>query len=481
MRLAVVHYHLKRGGVTRVIASALESLGGACDKAVVIAATQPEETLPCPVAVVPELAYTEEASPSAAKRLNKAMQAAARPHLGGDPDMWHMHNHCLGKNVNFPEALRLLLKDGATRVLLQIHDFAEDGRPGNYRRQKDPYERGLFADYATSLFPVAPQIGYAVLNGRDHEILRGAGIPESSLFWLPNAVTGGIDEGAPDSPARTPPLMLYPTRGIRRKNLGELLLMSRVYPDFQYATTLTPDNPQWRPTHDRWVELAGELGLPVSFGLGERPGASFGELVKAAHSLVTTSVAEGFGLAFLEPWLFGKAVRGRDLPEITTDFKKNGIQLKDLYESWPIPCRLFNENALRERFLRAARSGYAAYGKAVTDTRLLEAWRDLTADGSLDFGGMDEEAQTEVLRSLDPSRSGAPSFPAAVGGGTDPDLVKENTQRIRESYGLASYGRSLMEIYTTLREASAEVPRAASTDFILKAFLDPRRLRLLRT
>ena len=42
----------------------------------------------------------------------------------------------------------------------------------------------------------------------------------------------------------------------------------------------------------------------------------------SAHRLVTTSVAEGFGLAFLEPWLFGKGLLGRNLPEITVDFAK---------------------------------------------------------------------------------------------------------------------------------------------------------------
>ena len=37
----------------------------------------------------------------------------------------------------------------------------------------------------------------------------------------------------------------------------------------------------------------------------------FAALLASAHALVTTSVAEGFGLAFLEPWLMGRPLAGR--------------------------------------------------------------------------------------------------------------------------------------------------------------------------
>ena len=43
-------------------------------------------------------------------------------------------------------------------------------------------------------------------------------------------------------------------------------------------------------------------------------------MVAHAKAIVSTSVAEGFGLGFLEPWIFGKGLCGRDIPEITSDF-----------------------------------------------------------------------------------------------------------------------------------------------------------------
>ena len=312
MRVAVVHYHLRKGGVTRVIASALEALDGRIGGAVVLSSTQPEERLAQPSAVVPEPAYTGEASAGAARRRRDALRAAAIRALGGPPDLWHIHNHCLGKNVNFPEALKGLLEDG-TPALLQIHDFAEDGRPGNYRAQAVPFEEGVFRGRAATLYPDAPQIGYAVLNGRDGAILRRAGLQSGRLFNLPNPVTANpLQATAARGAGR--PLVLYPTRAIRRKNLGELLLMAAVFPQYRFGTTLAPKNPEWASVHDGWVQVARETGLDVGFALGERPGASFEGLLGEAAAVVTTSVGEGFGLAFLEPWLFGRPLCGRDLP-----------------------------------------------------------------------------------------------------------------------------------------------------------------------
>jgi glycosyltransferase involved in cell wall biosynthesis len=482
MRLAIVHYHLRKGGVTRVIATALEALGASVDKAVVLSSTPSEEALPCPVAVIPELAYTGDASPGAVETLHRKLVEEARCHLGGNPDIWHIHNHSLGKNVNFPETVRRLIDDGA-RVLLQIHDFSEDGRPANYRAQRKPYDEEVFNGYSAALYPVAPQIGYAVLNGRDRDVLKSGGIPEDRVFWLPNAVSvpdlPQPEDGKPGS--RKEPLMLYPTRGIRRKNLGELLLLARAYPEFHYATTLSPRNPEWQAIHNAWTDLAGELDLPVSFALGEQSGESFEKLVREASAMVTTSVGEGFGLAFLEPWLFGKPVFGRDLPEITRDFKDNGIALPDLYPEWPVSCGLLDADAQAARFLETAEKLYTAYGKLPDETAIRSAWVDLTRDGNVDFGMLDETAQAEVLRATKTDSARSVITPPVELDHIDRSVGEANRRLIADLYGISRYGDSLRKIYQTLLEAAPATPKPANAAGVLDAFLDPRRIRLLRT
>lgn len=480
MRLAIVHYHLRRGGVTKVIASALEALGAGFGDAVVLSSCETEEPLPCKVVVIPELAYTETASREAATALYRAMVDRASTALGGPPDLWHIHNHCLGKNVNFPESMRLLLGDGA-RLLLQIHDFAEDGRPANYSAQRQPYDEGVFDSLDRALYPVAPQVGYAVLNGRDRDILSKAGIPEKQLFWLANAVTTPPLLEAEPKPGGGKPLILYPTRAIRRKNLGELLLMALAFPDYRFATTLSPKNPQWAGFYEGWVNLASELRLPVDFALGERPGNTFEGLIKEASAMVTTSVGEGFGLAFLEPWLFGKPVCGRDLPEVTEDFRSNGIALPDLYPEWPLPLTVFNMAAFRQRLFGRIRDVYTTYGKTLANSKLSSAWERVCSDGSIDFGLLDETAQAEALRSLSGNLAADLPIPPFSIDKLDRSIIASNAGKISSAYGLESYGTKLREIYNCILQATPAEPEGLDSTGILEAFLDLNRFRLLRS
>ena len=76
-----------------------------------------------------------------------------------------------------------------------------------------------------------------------------------------------------------------------------------------------------------------------------------GVLLKHFHNeclrhlaLVTTSIAEGFGLAFLEPWISGSSVVGRNLPDITEDFS---VELDHLYDRFDVPVDRVDLRELR--------------------------------------------------------------------------------------------------------------------------------------
>ena len=79
-------------------------------------------------------------------------------------------------------AVRRLVADGR-KVLLQIHDFSEDGRPANYALIRDHLEN------PEDLYPIAEHLHYAVLNGRDLDVLLKAGIPSEKCHLLANPVT----------------------------------------------------------------------------------------------------------------------------------------------------------------------------------------------------------------------------------------------------------------------------------------------------
>ena len=69
-----------------------------------------------------------------------------------------------------------------------------------------------------------------------------------------------------------------------------------------FATTSGPENPAEQPRYQRWKKVAAELGLPVQFEMVGPNSYGFIDLLRMADVAMTTSVAEGFGMAFLEPW-----------------------------------------------------------------------------------------------------------------------------------------------------------------------------------
>ncbi|MEA2080473.1 MAG: hypothetical protein U9P00_11565, partial [Pseudomonadota bacterium] len=290
VRLAIVHHHLHPGGVTRIIEHAVSALRACELDVVLISGEPPQRAWGVPVRVVDSLAYEEQRAAASPAQLGADLQAAARDALGSLPDLWHVHNHSLGKNLALPGALHALA-DAGQRLLLQLHDFAEDGRPLNYRRLRSVVGEGDGARLVQCLYPQAGQVHYAVLNGRDLKLLGAAGIPPARLHALANPVSLQPDTaGADDSRSRQGRLWLYPTRAIRRKNLGEFLLWAALAePGDQFATTLGPNNPAERPGYERWRELAGVLSLPVSFELGADPALSFEAILSSAHAMLTTS------------------------------------------------------------------------------------------------------------------------------------------------------------------------------------------------
>ena len=129
MKVAIVHYHLRRGGVSQVIQSAQNALRNSGTEVLIISGEAPGDGLNIDnLVVIPGLKYRKEAFQSITENLKQALKDAAQNHFGSQPDVWHFHNHSLGKNVLTPLLVTSLAEDKA-RLLLQLHDFPEDGRP----------------------------------------------------------------------------------------------------------------------------------------------------------------------------------------------------------------------------------------------------------------------------------------------------------------------------------------------------------------
>ena len=493
LRVAIVHYHLHPGGVTRVIRHAVEVLERSGVRTAVLVGEPPApgfastaSTASTQIGVVEGLGYFSRNGGRGGEALAGRLIAVATAALGSAPDLWHFHNHSLGKNPRVTEAVHELAAKGDP-LLLQIHDFAEDSRPEEYRLLRQFFgERGDRA-LERCAYPQAPRVHYAALNRRDRAFLARAGVDSRRLHLLPNAVDLS-DEGRDDAEEYSASvagerLLLYPIRAIRRKNLGEFLYWAALAEEGErFAVTLAPKNPRWKPTYARWVEFSRQRGLPVEFAVGEAPDVSFPALVNAADRLVTTSVAEGFGMSFLEPWLFGRPVVGRNLPEITADFEEHGVDLSGLYERLDVPVEWVDETTLRAKIASNLAANLEAYGRAMDPDAADRALRAAVREGRVDFGKLDEALQERVIDRVRAS-------PGAVGDvrparleieATTPATVAHNRETVRRSFGLEEYGANLLRIYRELVEAPVEKSEPLAAERLLDEFLKPERFCLLR-
>lgn len=482
MRVAIVHYHLQNGGVTRIICHLQKALGDRGLKTVALTGKPPAVQVHGPWRVVPGLQYEADRPAITAVELAAQMRAEASAALGGPPDLWHVHNHSLGKSLVLPVALRQLAEEGE-HLLLQIHDFAEDGRPANYQAMRARMAASRGTSLSRLLYPQAGHLHYAVLNSRDYRYLRDAGLDAEHLHSLPNPVElGQIDEDKPTR-AELPSLWLYPTRAIRRKNLGEFLLWSILAPeDALFAVTSGPENPLEQPRYQRWKRVATELALPVHFEMVRPDRYSFVELLRLADVAVTTSVAEGFGMAFLEPWTVNTPVCGRDLPEITTGFALEGLVQPWGYRRLEVPMDWLG----RERVVQAAADGlqrnWAAYGRCPSGDdlqRVLEAW---ILEDRVDFGRLDEPLQEAVLRHLVRSRAQAALLDPASLPATDALRLPlaRNRHVLQSRYTLGRYGEAVEAVYRQVADSTVTPLDNLDGEVLLDHFLAPERLALLR-
>jgi len=478
MRVATVHYHLKPGGVTRVVENAFASLEGRGIEIVALSGEEYTGSALIRTAVVPGLGYTQPNEKPDPGALWFSLKKAAREALGGEPDLWHIHNHSLGKNTAMAQVVGKLAAE--TPVLLQVHDFAEDGRPANYAALAGQ------APNIDLLYPQAPQVHYGLLNSRDLSFLDDCGFPSSSLHLLPNpvALPSLPEERATISGFEGRRLALYPTRAIRRKNLGEILLWSLlvVEEDLWFATTLTPANPTARPVYDRWVNFAEALDLRVRFALGETVDLSFPELMSAADAIITTSVAEGFGLAFLEPFLFGQPLVGRNLPDITSDFTNTGVNLDTLYARLMAPLDWVGESEVRAALEQSLKEYYEAYERELPASAVDEAFSAMTEGGKVDFGRLSEPLQEKVILHLKAyPESRQEVAPDGLSLATANDCVARNRELIAQNFSLERYGENLAAIYGKVAASPIQKLEFANSADVLDQFLDPSRFNLLRT
>ena len=510
MHLVIFHHHLNRGGVTSVIENHLRSLAtlpeaerptqvtiayGGRDAAW-NAALPDELPFECALVVVPEIEYDNSRSTSG--DLFDALQTLLRPY-DQSATVLHFHNHSLGKNGQLPSAIGRLADKG-WRILLQIHDFSEDLRPANYQHQIQ--QAGTLEQVQRDLYPQAEQIQYSVLNHRDLKILQTTGIDDRRLHLLPNPVpqhhalpspeqqikwksqlASDLDFPASDS------FVLYPVRPIRRKNLGEFLLWSLLTEGITFALTLAPLNPQEQQAYQHWVQLAKNLDLPVRFEISTKTELEFPEIYAAADAIITTSVAEGFGLVYLEASLAHKPLVGRNLPSVCQDFESAGMTFPYLAPTMAIPSDFVDLKAIEQTRKQHLQRLRGEYGLPADEGSVQRAEESPFSGATIDFARLDLAQQTDLLQRVKAEASLQEALRALnphvteIAAADDLEAThSKNCQVIAENYSPAVIGRKLGELYRMLLtcEPSAISRWPEIAQAVLSSFVHPNQLFPIR-
>ena len=412
----------------------VESILDTCDL-LVLSGEPPESPFPCDVVHIPGIGYDISGrNMMESERVATAIIEAIHLKWKDGCDLVHVHNPTLKKNANLLKILNAL-KERGLKLFLQIHDFAEDGRPLSYFAEEEYIE----------------DCHYGVINSRDYNLLLKTGLKKEGLHKIFNTITP-FHFNAEDAILKN--YVLYPIRAIRRKNIGEAILLSLFFKkNAPLVITLPPNSPADIKSYENWKTFVTENKLNVIFEAGLTH--EFSDLVLSSDFLITTSITEGFGFSFLEPWTAEKYLWGRKLPDICQDFEQSSIRLNHLYTRLDVPMDWVDKDMFFYTWKSGIQKVSAMFGATIDDISINTAYEKATINDVIDFGLLNEPFQQKIISTVLSSSANRKKlirlnpFLSNPGCLSNKDeLIQHNMEAVLFNYNQHKYREKLLDIYT---------------------------------
>jgi len=273
------------------------------------------------------------------------------------------------------------------KFIYRFHDFVQQ-RPENFRNVKKFHHSpfGIAPHWHSILYPAYPNIKYITINRNDRGRLVEHGIEEDSIYYIPNPVDKSIippDDRTEELRRRiieeeklnpSVQFLLYPVRCVRRKNVEEAIFLTKFFNAlaegktskkncrlkgrFHLLVSVRPKEGDDAQYANALIDFVKRHNLPVTIGLNDLISLKrefdskeptrikrygIGDVYRVAELVITTSVLEGFGFVYIEPWIVDKAVIGRNIPVITPDFQAAGMKLGHLYTALLVEGKDFKD------------------------------------------------------------------------------------------------------------------------------------------
>lgn len=378
MKLVVVHYHLRPGGIRRIIELAVPHLVREAPRPitrVVLATGQSadsewhaafEKSLPgiaVEVAVEPTLHYLSEQKGNKS-RITHALRCFLHEILASSDHeevlVW-AHNLGVGRNLILSRELVTVCVRQNARLVAHQHDWWFDNRWARWP-EMSRFGFSTMPAAAEAVFPREKNIIHAAINHADSTILeRHFG---ARSLWLPN-----LTEPSPPVSAarmrrargwltrrlagRDAPVWILPCRSLRRKNIAEALLLTRwLRPEAWLVVTGAASSADELPYYLALEQAARQHHWHFRIGIlggNEKGKPSVCELLAASEAVLLTSIQEGFGLPYLEAAASSRPLIARRLPNISPDLDRFGFRFQQSYDDILIAPELFDWKSERQR------------------------------------------------------------------------------------------------------------------------------------
>jgi glycosyltransferase involved in cell wall biosynthesis len=387
--LVVVHYHLRPGGVRRIIELALPYIVGN--------APAPLDAITLASGEMPDLEWREDLQRnlhgtrvrffcepafrylteqrSSPERIRRRIRLALEGLIEGfSPDeifIW-AHNLGLARNLFLSDELAAVSERHGLSLLSHHHDLWFENRWARWGEMREAGFRSLSA-VAKACFAAAARVCHLTINRMDHAVLRRH-LGDEQARYLPNLAQAG----KVPSPRRTRaarawlysqlgddgPVWISPTRFLRRKNLAEAVLLTRwLRPEAWFVTTAGVSSREELQYAERLKAATRKGKWRVRFHLladDNRSAPEISDLISASEAMLLTSAQEGFGLPYLEAAALGKPLIARHLPNVIPDLLELRFSFPNLYEEILITPSLLNLKTECERQQRLWRAWKAA-------------------------------------------------------------------------------------------------------------------------
>ena len=424
-KLVVVHYHLRPGGVRRIIELALPHIAST--------APSPLESVTLASGEMPDAAWREHlvrtlpgtrlrflcepafrylseqrTRPETIRlRICSALKTLTETAASGEILIW-AHNMGLARNLILSDELAAFSASHGFSLLSHHHDLWFENRWARWGEMQAYGFRSL-SSVARASFAAGARVCHVTINRLDNAVLskhlgsRARCIPNlaqrerapsrarlrAARHWLSSQL--GDDA----------PVWIFPTRLLRRKNLAEAILLTRwLRPEGWFITTAGVSSKD-EQGYARRLEAASRRGeWRVRFQLlaeAKEPAPTIGELAVASETMMLTSAQEGFGLPYLEAAALGKPLIARHLPNVIPDLLELGFSFPYLYEEIFIAPDLLDlkaERARQQKLWRAWKSAMPSICRRLANRPIM---LELPRGEPVPFSRLTLSGQLEVL------------------------------------------------------------------------------------